>query len=289
MRFRSWSRRGRHPGGAVLAVAGAVMAVGLAAAPAAAHASLVSSDPAEGAVLAAPPDRILLTFTEPVSLAAEAARLYDADGAEVPAGARAVDEQVTIQPTGELADGTYVLTYRVISADSHPVTGSLSFSVGSPSETVVSPETAAADRGLDLVQGLVQALTYLALLLATGLALFLAWFLPESDFLHETRAQIRRLVLVSAGIAVGGALALVPVAVVYQQRLGLAGFGDRLAWTGWRSADGLLALLVAVTVASPACSRTTSASWTREAPASARPPSTPGSPFSWGWWPRRWC
>jgi copper transport protein len=103
----------------------------LAAGPAAAHAVLVSTDPAEGASLEQPPDRVTLSFSEPVSLGAGYARLLDADGTVHPTDASVTGDTLTIEPRSELPDDRgYLVTYRVMSADSHPISGAFSFVVG---------------------------------------------------------------------------------------------------------------------------------------------------------------
>ncbi|MBW8766786.1 MAG: copper resistance protein CopC/CopD, partial [Geodermatophilales bacterium] len=92
------------------------------AGPALAHATLVSTDPADGARLAKPPAKVTLQFSESVSLA---------DGARVDAGTASVDGAViTIPLRPNLPDSGYLVTYRVISADSHPIAGAYSFAVG---------------------------------------------------------------------------------------------------------------------------------------------------------------
>ncbi|TFV68133.1 UNVERIFIED_ORG: copper resistance protein CopC [Bacillus sp. AZ43] len=101
------------------------------AAPASAHATLVSTDPGEGARLDAVPARVTLEFSEGVSLGAGYARVLDGDGARVDSGAATVDGRVLTIPlrTG-LPDAGYLVSYRVISADSHPISGAYSFVVG---------------------------------------------------------------------------------------------------------------------------------------------------------------
>lgn len=101
------------------------------AGPAAAHATLVSTDPGEGARLDAAPSVVSLRFSEGVSLDAGYARVLDAAQARVDAGAASADGGVlTIPLRDDLPEGGYLVTYRVISADSHPVAGAFSFAVG---------------------------------------------------------------------------------------------------------------------------------------------------------------
>jgi copper transport protein len=107
--------------------AGGVVTAG----PAAAHAELVSTDPGEGARLEQAPDRITLRFSEGVSLGAGYARVLGADGERVDTGAAAVEGSVLTIPLRDgLPDDGYLVTYRVVSADSHPIAGAYSFVVG---------------------------------------------------------------------------------------------------------------------------------------------------------------
>ena len=101
------------------------------AGPASAHATLVSTDPGEGARVAEVPSAVTLTFSEGVSLGAGYARVLASGGERVDAGTASVDGDVLTIPlrTG-LPDDGYLVTYRVISADSHPVAGAYSFVVG---------------------------------------------------------------------------------------------------------------------------------------------------------------
>ena len=224
----------------------ALVTVVTGASGAAAHANLVSTDPAAGTVLAQAPETLTLTFDEPVTLAAASARLYDAQGIEVASQARSVDRVVTVTPIDELGRGTFVLTYRVISTDGHPVAGSLTFSVGAPSAEVVAPEdvSAATDSSLVLLQGGLQGITYAALLLACGLVVFLVLLLPGDTALDLVRERAWRLARYASITAVLGTLLLVPVGGAYQQGLGAGGILSRTAWSNRLSADGLAAIVV---------------------------------------------
>ena len=137
------------------------------AGPAVAHATLVSTDPGQGARLEAPPGRVSLTFSESVSLGAGYARVLDSGGQRVDTGTASVDGGVLAVPLRtDLPDGGYLVTYRVVSADSHPVSGAFSFVVG---EGALVPAGAAGeDRGDPLVS---TALPAARLLVFAGLAL----------------------------------------------------------------------------------------------------------------------
>ena len=137
------------------------------AGPAAAHASLVSTDPGEGARLATAPAQVTLEFSEGVSLGAGYARVLSAEGERVDTGTASVDGGVlTIPLRAGLPDDGYLVTYRVVSADSHPISGAFSFVVGDGE--LVPAGAAAADTTDPVVARLLPAARWLGF---AGLAL----------------------------------------------------------------------------------------------------------------------
>jgi copper transport protein len=121
----------------ILAVTGALLA---GAAPASAHAALTGSDPAQGVVVKQAPTQVSLTFSEKVAMNDDSLRVLDPRGKPVQTGKPANVSGTTyaVQLNSGLGKGTYTVTYQVVSADSHPVSGAYTFSVGAPSQTVVS-------------------------------------------------------------------------------------------------------------------------------------------------------
>jgi copper transport protein len=116
---------------AVLLIA-AAFGLGVAGAgPAAAHAQLLSTDPAVGARLASSPDHVSLTFGEAVTFVPGGFHLLNQSGADVTLGsANRTGTTVVVGIPAKLTDGAYVFSWRVVSADTHPVSGSIPFSVG---------------------------------------------------------------------------------------------------------------------------------------------------------------
>ncbi|GAA5115135.1 copper resistance protein CopC [Alloalcanivorax gelatiniphagus] len=207
---------------AVALVALALVLLG--AAPASAHAELLETDPAEGAVVETAPESVTLTFNEPVRLTAQVLAVYDATGEEVASSAGANGPEVTVELPGaaELADGTYVVSWNVLSGDGHPISGALTFSVGAPSASVTAPpEPESSSSVVTVLRDVVTVVTYLGLLLAAGLALFLALVLPRSWTSTEVRGRLRRLLTYAAGAGAVGAVLQVPLASVYGQGLEL--------------------------------------------------------------------
>ena len=109
----------------------AVLLALLFASPAAAHAELVNITPANGAQLARPPIEVQMTFTESVNLVNDGIHLVDQLGATVPTPDPTVDgDTVTWPMPADLPDGPYLVTWRVVSSDGHPISGASSFGVG---------------------------------------------------------------------------------------------------------------------------------------------------------------
>lgn len=133
--------RHRRPRG-VLALGGLLAALcvlaALAPSHASAHAILEDSAPQRGADLKHPPDEVSFHFNEPVETSFGAIRVFDSSGTEVQTGElHDVDgdgSRIAVPLPGDLADGTYTATYRVVSADSHPVSGGFVFSIGRPDD-----------------------------------------------------------------------------------------------------------------------------------------------------------
>ncbi len=114
--------------------------------PASAHASLVGSDPADGATLAAAPSAITFTFNENIGNPAYIA-VTAPNGSKVDVGdVRAIDNKVTATLPDVDQKGRYTASYRVVSADGHPVEGTIHYS-STTGRTVKQVERA---RGEDL-------------------------------------------------------------------------------------------------------------------------------------------
>jgi len=233
---------------ALAAVLLAGLLVGSAGAPASAHASLVSSDPAEGELLTEAPDAVTLTFDERVSVVDDGIRAYDAAGDALEVDAAARDAVVTAGLPDDLADGTYVVTWRVVSSDGHPVAGSVTFHVGAPSENVVPPRDAPAtdDGAMRSVASIVQALSYVALLLAGGLTIFLSWTARGIRLHDAARRRLLRLQRAAALAAVAAAAVKVAVSGAYQRGAGMGGLVEAASLDPSLVSDDLTVLVLQV-------------------------------------------
>jgi copper transport protein len=136
-----------------------------------AHASLVSTEPGDGSVLAQTPKTVQLRFNEAVTPAV--IRLIDAAGrTRDDAAVRATDETIVITLPENLPRGTQVVSYRVISADGHPVAGSMLFSIGAVTGAAAVPTNAGSVNGLIW---LARIGVYLGLFVGVGGAFFATW------------------------------------------------------------------------------------------------------------------
>lgn len=204
-----------------------LLALLLGAAPASAHATLLTSDPTEGAVLPDVPDVVTFTFDEPVSLPSNGVQVFDAAGEPVEARGTSRDEVITTDLPDALDDGSYVVVWRAISADGHPIAGSLTFSIGAPSPVVEAPRLPDVDpAGVRTVLSITQALGYVGLLVAVGLALFLIWTVRGVRIAATVRERLVRVAWSAAGLALLASACTIPLSGAYQQGLALTQLGE---------------------------------------------------------------
>ncbi|MFD0636712.1 copper resistance protein CopC [Catenulispora yoronensis] len=115
----------------------------LAAPGAFAHATVVTTSPTDGQLLASTPHQVSVTFDEPVELQFGALRVFAPNGTRVDTGSpdhpAGHADQVAVGLEAASAPGTYTVAWRVVSADSHPVQGAFTFSVGAASATALHP------------------------------------------------------------------------------------------------------------------------------------------------------
>ncbi|MFY1695660.1 copper resistance CopC/CopD family protein [Solwaraspora sp. WMMA2101] len=243
---RPAQRRSRSRRAGLLAVPGMLLGVVLAlagASPAAAHATLLSHDPADGALLAEAPSTVTLTFDEPVTLRPGGVQVLDAAGTTVDAAARSVDRTVVIDLPAAMADGTYVVSWRVVSADSHPVAGGFSFAIGAPSTGSVVIPVSTPDTALQVLRPVTEAVVYLGVLGSAGLAVFALLFLPG-------RPAPRRTIQLLGVAALAALVVMPPVTAAWQDAADVGALATVAAWrTGYGADLGLSAVLAGIGVA----------------------------------------
>jgi copper transport protein len=209
----------------VLAVCGGIVAVVLAlAVPASAHAVLRSAVPADGQQLDAPPREIRLEFTEPVTLADDALRVHNANAAVVPLGPLADDGASGVRApfVDPLPEGSYIVTWRVVSADGHPISGGLVFSVGAGEQIdaalVRQVFASGSARPAAVAAVVIRSLGYLCVLVAAGGVAFLVWAADPRD-----GPALQRSVRLAAVVGVAAAVLAVPVQAAESSGAGVRG------------------------------------------------------------------
>jgi len=184
----------------------------LTAAPAAfAHAILQESTPSNNSVVRTSPKTVSLRFNEAVETAFGSIRVYDCGGGRVDSGKilRPSKDSVAVTIDRRLAKGTYTVTWRVISADSHPVAGAFVFTVRKANASSCKQVFGAKTPGtIDALFKFARALDFALILLVVGGAIALAVVLRSAAAELRTR-MFRILAGLSFGLVVAGALCIV--------------------------------------------------------------------------------
>ncbi|MFY1695465.1 MULTISPECIES: copper resistance CopC/CopD family protein [unclassified Solwaraspora] len=200
-------------------VLAALPVVLLPATPASAHAVLVSTSPVADAVLPNAPAEVVLTFSESVRQVPDRVRVIAPDGQRVDQGEPVFNGAVvSVTVDQQTSRGTYLVSYRVISADGHPVTGGFTYSVGAPSAVPTDSGGAETD---PLVSRLIQVAKfagYVGLLLIVGPVLVLTMLWPR----RLSRAGPGRLVWAGLGLVAAATLAAIWLQAPYVTGGGLA-------------------------------------------------------------------
>ncbi|MGH2722261.1 MAG: copper resistance CopC family protein, partial [Actinomycetota bacterium] len=213
----------------LLALLAVVAWLAVPALPAAAHAVLVRTEPGPQSVVDAAPAEVTLYFSEPVRTQFGGVRVFDSALERVDSGQpRFVDDTTVATGVKPLEDGTYIVAWRVVSADSHPIRGAFTFSVGAPSassgEEAGKLDTAlsgfgSAPASVQAAAGISRSLGYLSALTLFGPLLFLlaAWRprVPGGPTDRAmTRATARLLLRTWPVAALAGVLVLVTEASI---------------------------------------------------------------------------
>ncbi|WP_445502405.1 copper resistance CopC/CopD family protein [Microvirga sp. G4-2] len=213
---------------------------------ASAHAALVSSNPADGAVVETAPSNVELRFNEPI--APLMANLADAQGhvhRELPVAGH--DTLLDIRLPADLPAGSHVLSYRVVSGDGHPISGSVVFSIGT-STTVKTGSEAGQSWDVHVALWLSRMLIYLGLFAGVGGVFFQRWIAPTLP--SRKTARILTILLV---VGTGAALASLAFQGLDALGLSLPDLGSSLIWSaGWQTSFGptITAALTAFALAS---------------------------------------
>lgn len=200
------------------------------AAPAGAHAARVRTAPAQNTVVDQAPSEIVVTFTEPVTPVRDKIQVIGPDGKRIDRDSPQVTgNDLRIPVRTNVPPGTYLVSYRAISADSHPVGGGFTYSFRERSTAVPQPTGTGADRTPMVVAVSVAAARYLGflgLVLLAGPVLVLTALWPR----RLARRDPTRLAYLGAGLVGLSALLELYLQIPYENGGGL--FAVSAAETG---------------------------------------------------------
>jgi copper transport protein len=214
---------------AAAAAAAIVAIVLLGAIPAAAHAVVVTSSPNDGARLSAPPAEVQIRFSEPVSIELGGLRVVDRNGDRVDVGATNAPQPtvIAIALEPDLRAGAYIASYRVVSADGHPISGAITFAVGDSTESITSGAMSPDDDALEVIGWGARLATYLGALTASGLAFYLTYLFDSGP----GRGRLSRLAGIGVVIGIAGFLAQIAVQAALATGDSLTAILDSSVWT----------------------------------------------------------
>ena len=233
---------------------------------ASAHAILESSSPTPSALLASSPKEIRLDFDERVEATLGDVRVYDSEQREV-ANSKTVrsssDPSIVTADVPTLQNGVYVVVWRVVSADGHPVSGAFPFEIGTKSTGTSAALLEKVLNGTETTSPLGNPMSILRLLGFLGLILLvgcvsLLWRSPllGNSRVRKTWRYSSGLIAVSslglllmqgpytAGKSWGSLFDSFLIGEVMQTRLGLALFIRALCAFSW----GVIALTASASV-----------------------------------------
>ncbi|WP_327402919.1 copper resistance protein CopC [Streptomyces sp. NBC_01288] len=188
---------------------------------ASAHAALESTDPADGSVLKSAPRSVTLTFSESVALLDDSFRVYDPDNRRVRTSsahhAKDAGDTASVTLPAKLGTGTFTVAWRVVSADSHPVSGAFTFSIGKPSATTTPITTAPTEEPLTgSLYDVARYFAYIAAALLIGTATFVALCRPPNP------TVLNKPILMGWWTLLAATVALLILRAPYEAGTGLA-------------------------------------------------------------------
>ncbi len=198
--------------------------------PAGAHATLKDTSPSNGARVVEAPKQLTLRFTEGVAATTGAVRLFRAGGDTVAVGNPTNpngENDVVAVSLPKLRESAYVVTWRVISEDSHPIQGAFTFVFGDAQEADdASIASLLHERGGSRVVGATysasRAIAFGSMLLLVGGAAFIVAVWPEG----RRTPGVRRLLVLAFGVLGAASVANLLLQGVYGSGLGLAKVAD---------------------------------------------------------------
>ncbi|CAI6083730.1 Copper transport protein YcnJ [Paenibacillus sp. JJ-100] len=236
---------------------------------ASAHAYIVKASPEENELLATAPQRLTLEFNESLQTAFYNIRITGPDGNQADDGNMLIDpERPHILETGlksGLADGTYAVSWKAVSADGHPISGTYVFHIGEPSGAPAGFKDLASGSGatggpLKWILSFTDWIQYLGLSILLGTLAFLLLGIAPASLVREPldAPGSHKLLWISYAATSLAALVSLPLNTLYESGVTLNEFswaliGSALKLTSFGQIwilQMLIAMLIAVTLLS---------------------------------------
>ncbi|MBW7634884.1 copper resistance CopC/CopD family protein [Bacillus licheniformis] len=163
-----------------------------------AHAYIVNSTPAENQELKKAPAEIKIEFNEAIQKGFHSITVRNSSGERVDSGKTEIDPQnakiMTVKLKPKLQDDIYSAEWRAVSADGHPVSGTIPFSIGNIQGGLPKDQQNQAS-GLPAADTVIErVLLYTGFSLFIGAALFqLVWHRPENGWPGDKRRRLKRI------------------------------------------------------------------------------------------------
>ena len=194
-----------------------------------AHAALLQTTPVASRVVTPAPKEVALRYSEPVEPRFAIVSVTDATGAKETTGAprrSPANADTLVVPLKKLAEGWYLVYWRVISVDGHPVRGAFTFAVGpnpGPAPQFVIPSTSETAATPKLVTA--RWIAFLSVMAAIGL--FVLRIAVARPIVARVAGTRLRAVSIAFGVSVAVALVAIPVYFL----LSTAEFALRSFWS----------------------------------------------------------
>jgi copper transport protein len=178
-----------------------------------AHAALLRTVPSASGVVNSPPAEVSLTYSEAVEPRFAIVSVTDAAGTQQASGPprrSPANPDTLVVPLRQLAQGWYLVYWRAISVDGHPVRGAFTFAVGpnsGPAPQFVIPSTSETAATPTLI--VARWITFLSVMSAIGL--FVLRMLIARPLIRLVRDTELRWVSIAFAVAAGVALVAIPV------------------------------------------------------------------------------
>ncbi len=175
------------------------------------------------------PAEAVLTFNESVQLIDGSIRLFPGDEDPLTLDAHVSNTSVIAALPADLADGAYALSYRVVSADGHPISGAITFTIGDTPQAVATTPVVetATPPSTQFAVSVLTALQYLTLLIFAGLILFERLVLRSNTPPDRRSRNILRLTGI---VAAAASLLLIPASALNVAGESLAAVVSPSAW-----------------------------------------------------------